>query len=306
MSKEIKSTLPATPNYYVTSTGGGDNVVLRKYMEEVQKYPNLTAEEEYDYAIKWRDNHDEKAAEQLVKSHLKFVVSIAYKMTNYGLPMDELISYGNMGLMVAAKQFDPDKGARFSTYSEYWIRSEMFEYILNNFSLSKIGSSAGKKTVFFNLSRAKRALGITDTNLSDEQIKQLAHHLAVTESDVKEISLRLSARDVSLNATVNSDSDSTDMLSNLEDKSSTPIQETLEEHEFTTKASALLHKHLASLPERDREIFTARRLSEPALTLEALSQKYGISRERVRQIEERTYNKIREAILKDPENKISE
>jgi len=305
MSKEIKSSLPAQPNYSITSFNGGDDVSLSKYISEIQKFPILSAEQEYDYAIKWRDNHDEKAAEQLIGSHLRLVVKTAYDMRNYGLPMSDLIASGNMGLMQALQKFDPDKGTRFSTYSTFWIKAEIYDYILNNWSLAKIGSSASKKTAFFKLTRAKRDLGIYDNHLSDEQVKQLANHLGVSEDDVREVSIRISARDFSLDNPLSSDSDSPDILSNMEDTNITSIQEKLEEHELKKNGLELLQKHLAELPERDREILVARRLSDPALTLETLSQKYGISRERVRQLEERAYNKIREGILSDPNNKIS-
>ncbi len=297
MSKEIKTTLPTKSNtnlYY--AYGAGDDVSLAKYMSEIQKFPILSAEQEYDYATKWVKEHDNKAAEQLVGSHLRLVVSVAYDFKNYGLPVSELIASGNMGLMRALQKFDPELGFRFSTYAMGWIKAEIYETILNNWSLIKIGSSANKKRVFFNLSRAKRALGIMENSLTDEQTKQIAEYLEVSEKDVKTVSTRMTARDISLNKPMNNDSDSKDLLSNMEDKSAN-IQENLEELEFKRRGYELLQKHLANLPERDREILVARRLTDPALTLEVLSQKYGISRERVRQIEERAYEKLKTAIL---------
>ncbi len=297
MSKEIKTTLPTKSNtalYY--NYGAGDDVSLAKYMSEIQKFPILSAEQEYDYATKWVKEHDNMAAEQLVGSHLRLVVSVAYDFKNYGLPVSELIASGNMGLMRALQKFDPELGFRFSTYAMGWIKAEIYETILNNWSLIKIGSSANKKRVFFNLSRAKRALGIMENSLTDEQTKQIAEYLDVSEKDVKTISTRMTARDISLNKPMNNDSDSKDLLSNMEDNS-TNIQESLEELEFKRRGYELLQKHLANLPERDREILVARRLTDPALTLEVLSQKYGISRERVRQIEERAYEKLKTAIL---------
>lgn len=297
MSKEIKTTLPTKSNtalYY--SYGDNDDVSLSKYMAEIQKFPILSAEQEYDYATKWVKEHDNKAAEQLVGSHLRLVVSVAYDFKNYGLPVSELIASGNMGLMRALQKFDPELGFRFSTYAMGWIKAEIYETILNNWSIIKIGSSANKKRVFFNLSRAKRALGIMESSLTDEQTKQIAEYLDVSEKDVKTISTRMSARDVSLNAPMSSDSDSKDMLSNMADPNIN-IQENLEELEFKRRGYELLQKHLANLPERDREILVARRLTDPALTLEVLSQKYGISRERIRQIEDRAYEKLKTAIL---------
>lgn len=231
-------------------------------------------------------------------SHLRLVVSVAYDFKNYGIPVGELIASGNMGLMQALQKFDPEKGFRFSTYAMFWIRAEIYETILNNWSIVKIGTSANQKRVFFNLARAKRALGIMDNNLSDDQTKQIADYLSVPENDVRRMSTRVSARDVSLNAPAHADDDARDVLSNMPDDK-TDIQNTIEDLEFKRRGYDLLRRHLAELPERDREILRARRLTDPALTLESLSQKYGISRERVRQIEERAFNKLRNAILQE-------
>ena len=304
MSKEIKTTLPSTktsaPVPYVG--GAGDDISLSKYITEIQKFPILSAEQEYEYATKWVNEHDNIAAEKLVASHLRLVVSVAYDFKNYGLPVSDLIASGNMGLMQALQKFDPEKGFRFSTYAMFWIKAEIYETILNNWSIVKIGNSANQKRVFFNLTRAKRALGIMDSSLSKDQTKQIAEYLSVPENDVERVATRMSARDVSLNTPLNTDSDAVDILSNMAD-SRVNIADGLEQLEFKRKGYELLKKHLQELPERDREILQARRLSDPALTLETLSQKYGISRERVRQIEERAYNKLRDAILSDSQPK---
>ena len=306
MTKEIKTTLPSTLNRAVAvGYNAGDDVSLTKYMAEIQKFPILTAEQEYEYASRWVKEHDNIAAEKLVGSHLRLVVSVAYDFKNYGLPISDLIASGNMGLMQALQKFDPERGFRFSTYAMFWIKAEIYETILNNWSIVKIGSSANQKRVFFNLSRAKRALGIMDNALTDEQTKQIAEYLSVPESDVEHIATRMSARDVSLNAPLNTDSDSKDILSNMAD-SRVNIEETIEQLQFKRQGYELLKKHLDALPERDREILKARRLSDPAATLETLSKKYNISRERVRQIEERAYNKLREAVLNDSNNKIKQ
>ena len=304
MSKEIKTTLPTTKtNAPVPFVGGaGDDVSLAKYITEIQKFPILSAEQEYEYATKWVQEHDNIAAEKLVASHLRLVVSVAYDFKNYGLPVSDLIASGNMGLMQALQKFDPEKGFRFSTYAMFWIKAEIYETILNNWSIIKLGNSANQKRVFFNLTRAKRALGIMDNSLSDEQTKQIAEYLSVPENDVDRMATRMSARDVSLNSPLNTDSDSKDILSNMAD-SRINIEDGLEQLEFKRKGYELLKKHLSDLPERDREILCARRLSAPAMTLETLSQKYGISRERVRQIEERAFNKLRNAILSESEPK---
>ena len=303
MKKQIKTTLPTKISAVSTTVlGANDDVSLSKYINEIQKFPILTAQQEYEYATKWANEHDNVAAEKLVASHLRLVVSVAYDFKNYGLPVSDLIASGNMGLMQALQKFDPDRGFRFSTYAMFWIKAEIYETILNNWSIVKLGSSANQKRVFFNLTRAKRALGIMDKSLSDEQTKQIAEYLSVPESDVANVATRMSARDVSLNAPLNSDSDAHDVLSNMAD-SRINVADGIEQLDFKRRGYELLRKHLANLPNRDREILMARRLSDPVATLETLSQKYGISRERVRQIEDRAYNKLRDAILKDSGNK---
>ncbi len=303
MKKQIKTTLPTTTSSAIMpSYGSGDDIALTKYMAEIQKFPILSAEQEYEYATKWVREHDNVAAEKLVASHLRLVVSVAYDFKNYGLPVSDLIASGNMGLMQALQKFDPERGFRFSTYAMFWIKAEIYETILNNWSIVKLGSSANQKRVFFNLSRAKRALGIMDNNLSDEQTKQIADYLSVSESDVENVSTRMSARDVSLNSPMGTDSDAKDILSNMAD-TRVNIEDTHEQLEFKRRGYELLRKHLDDLPERDREILKARRLSDPAATLETLSKKYKISRERVRQIEERAFNKLRDAILNESNSK---
>ena len=299
MKKQIKNTLPANPNTSIVAARGvSDENGLAQYIQTIQKIPILTAEQEYEYATQWVKNQDNVAAEKLVASHLRLVVSVAYDFKNYGVPLGELIASGNMGLMQALQKFDPEKGFRFSTYAMFWIKAEIYETILNNWSIVKIGTSANQKRVFFNLARAKRALGIMDNNMSDDQTRQVAKYLSVPESEVKRMATRISARDVSLNAPMKSDEESIDILSNMSDGRES-IADTVEKMETRRRGYELLKKHLAALPERDREILRARRLTEPALTLEALAQKYNISRERVRQIEERAYAKLRDAILKE-------
>ena len=296
MKKQIKTTLPTTTSTAIMpSYGSGDDIALTKYMAEIQKFPILSAEQEYEYATKWVRDHDNVAAEKLVASHLRLVVSVAYDFKNYGLPVSDLIASGNMGLMQALQKFDPERGFRFSTYAMFWIKAEIYETILNNWSIVKLGSSANQKRVFFNLSRAKRALGIMDNTLSDEQTKQIADYLSVSESDVENVSTRMSARDVSLNSPMGTDSDAKDILSNMAD-TRVNIEDSHEQLDFKRRGYELLRKHLDDLSERDREILKARRLSDPAATLETLSKKYKISRERVRQIEERAFNKLHHAI----------
>lgn len=300
MKTQIKNALPAIQN--ITPLGEGD--ALTRYKREVQKFPILSASEEYEYAIRWRNDHDMRAAEHLLASHLRQVVKIAYDYENYGIPMTELIASGNLGLMQALHKFEPEKGFRFSTYAQCWIRAEIYETILNSWSIVKIGTSANQKHVFFKLKSAQRALGIMDGKMSDEQMHAVAKYLDVSDRDVIRMSQRMAARDLSLNAPIHSDDGAgTDILSNMTDNSDT-IADVVEAEQMRRHGYELLQRHLANLKERDREILVARRLSDPAVTLEALSKKYGISRERVRQIEERAYANLRDAILAEAgENK---
>ncbi len=304
MKKQIKNTLPMSPSTSIVEARGvSDESGLAQYIQSIQKYPILSAEQEYEYATQWTKHQDSVAAEKLVASHLRLVVSVAYDFKNYGVPVADLIASGNMGLMQALQKFDPERGFRFSTYAMFWIKAEIYETILNNWSIVKIGTSANQKRVFFNLARAKRALGIMDNTLNTDQTKQIADYLNVSEGDVSRMSQRIGARDVSLNAPAHNDPDSHDILSNLTDDKM-GIEDSIEQLELKKKGYALLRKHLANLSDRDREILVARRLSEPVATLESLSQKYGISRERVRQIEDRAYNKLRDAILQDADGGI--
>ena len=304
MKKQIKNTLPMSPSTSIVEARGvSDESGLAQYIQSIQKYPILSAEQEYEFATQWTKNKDSVAAEKLVASHLRLVVSVAYDFKNYGVPVADLIASGNMGLMQALQKFDPERGFRFSTYAMFWIKAEIYETILNNWSIVKIGTSANQKRVFFNLARAKRALGIMDNTLNTDQTKQIADYLNVSEADVSRMSQRIGARDVSLNAPAHNDPDSHDILSNLTDDK-IGIEDSIEQLELKKKGYALLRKHLANLSDRDREILVARRLSEPVATLESLSQKYGISRERVRQIEDRAYNKLRDAMLHDADGGI--
>ncbi|MBO4480513.1 MAG: RNA polymerase factor sigma-32 [Alphaproteobacteria bacterium] len=297
MKKQIKNALVPKSETSIAIPTYGDDTSLTSYIRTISQFPILSAEEEYEYATKWVKDKDNTAAEKLLVSHLRLVVSVAYDFRNYGIPVQELVASGNMGLMQALQKFDPERGFRFSTYAMFWIRAEIYETILNNWSIVKIGTSANQKRVFFNLARAKRALGIMDGNLSDEQTEKIAEYLSVPAEDVRRMSTRIVARDLSLNAPARTaEQDSADMLSNMAD-TGTSIVEDSERNELLTRGGVLLKKHFANLPERDREILKARRLSEPAATLEMLSKKYNISRERVRQIEERAYNKLRDAIL---------
>jgi RNA polymerase sigma-32 factor len=297
----MTSKLPILTNAPALPSLSGD-YSLSHYINHIQKYPVLTATEEYEYANRWSTSRDELAAEMLITSHLRMVVAVAYKLKNYGIPVYDLIASGNLGLMQALQKFDPERGFRFSTYAMFWVKAEMYDMILSNWSMVKIGTSANQKRVFFNLSKAKRALGIIDSKTLDpDQAKQIAEYLDVPEHDVMTMAQRIGARDLSLNAPLRSDGDSADIMSNLEDYSEL-VEDKMERIQTKRIGVKLLRKHLADLPARDREILIARRLSDPVQTLEQLSVKYGVSRERIRQIEERSFAKLQNAMLKDSDN----
>ena len=271
-----------------------DDGNLARYIRMVQNLPILTKEDEQKYAEEFAKNHDKASAEKLVSSHLRLVVSMAYELRNYGIPVGELIASGNVGLMQALQKFDAEKGFRFSTYAGFWIKAEMYDLILNNWSMGRIGNGATQKKVFFNLARAKRALGITETRMTGDQIAQIAKKLEVPESEVERINARMHSRDQSLNASKFDDGDG-EMIDFVEDAGAL-APEILEDHEAANETRELLGRHLAKLPGREREILVARRLSDPPQTLDSLSARFGISRERIRQLEERAYGKLRDAV----------
>jgi len=289
MTSKIKNSLPIL----------GADQSLAPYLAEIQKFPILSREEEYELAVDWVKNHTRASGEKLVASHLRLVVSMAYELRDYGMSIAELIQSGNVGLMEALQKFDPEKGFRFSTYATFWIRAEMYNMILDNWSIMKIGSGAAQKKVFFNLTRAKRALGIMDGKLTDEQAKKIAHDLEVTPKDVIRMNERMGSRDLSLNANKYEDGEHLDFL----EDSAHPILDEIDEREQRIRGRESLKKNLAELPQRDREILIARHLSDPAQTLEELSQKYGISRERIRQIENRAMDKLKSLMLSETDKK---
>lgn len=299
MVKKIK-TLPQ----FKTSTfiSYNNNKSFDNYVKTVYSYPVLTKEEEYNLAIKWLRDKDKKAGETLILTHLRLVVSFAYSLKNYGLAIQELVTSGNLGLMKALYKFEPDKGFRFSTYASFWIKAEMYETILSNCSISKISNSSNQKKVFFNLNKAKKALGILDNVINEEQVKQIASYLNVQESDVNTVSNRLSYPDKSLNISQNNDDESLDILSNISDDTIN-IEESFEKQELKKISNSLLYKNLAKLTEREQDIIKQRFLVETPLTLEDLSIKYKISKERVRQIQEKSLQKLKDLILNDKSSK---
>ena len=268
---------------------------LTRYLQDIRKFPMLTAEEELDLARRWRDKEDTAAAHKLVTSHLRLVAKIAMGYRGYGLPVGELISEGNVGMMQAVKRFDPDRGFRLATYAMWWIRAAIQEYILHSWSLVKMGTTAAQKKLFFNLRRLKGQMqAIEDGDLQPEQVAKIAHALDVPEQDVVSMNRRLAAPDHSLNAPVraNSEGEWQDWL--VDD---TESQETaIGDREELTGRKALLANALKTLNERERHILIERRLKDNPTTLEDLSQHYNISRERVRQIEVRGFEKLQKAM----------
>ncbi len=268
---------------------------LSRYLQQIRTFPMLAPEEEYMLAKRWVDHEDSEAAHKLVTSHLRLVAKIAMGYRGYGLPLGELISEGNVGMMQAVKRFDPERGFRLATYAMWWIRAAMQEYILHSWSLVKMGTTAAQKKLFFNLRRIKgRIQAIEEGDMSPENVKLIAEKLSVPEQDVIEMNRRMAAGDHSLNAPVRADAEG-EWQDWLVDES--PDQETLlVESEELGKRRELLQDALETLNERERHIFTERRLKDDPVTLEDLSQIYDISRERVRQIEVRAFEKVQRAV----------
>jgi RNA polymerase sigma-32 factor len=268
---------------------------LSRYLQEIRKFPMLEADQEYMLAKRWQEHDDSDAAHQLVTSHLRLVAKIAMGYRGYGLPLSELISEGNVGMMQAVKRFDPERGFRLATYAMWWIRASIQEYILHSWSLVKMGTTAAQKKLFFNLRKLKGQIqAIEEGDLKPEQVTHIAEALNVPEQDVVNMNRRLSSPDHSLNAPLRIDGDGEwqDWLVDEE-----PDQETLlAEREELDKRRQLLVRAMESLNDREKHILTERRLQEDPTTLEELSQHYGISRERVRQIEVRAFEKLQKAI----------
>jgi len=268
---------------------------LSRYLQDIRKFPMLEADQEYMLAKRWREHGDTEAAHQLVTSHLRLVAKIAMGYRGYGLPVNELISEGNVGMMQAVKRFDPERGFRLATYAMWWIRAAIQEYILHSWSLVKMGTTAAQKKLFFNLRRIKGQLkAIEEGDLAPETVKKIATQLDVPEDDVVQMNRRLAAPDHSLNASPRADSEG-EWIDWLEDE--TQNQESrLADSEELGKRQALLVTAMKGLNERERHILTERRLKDEPTTLEDLSKEYNISRERVRQIEVRAFEKLQRSI----------
>ena len=268
---------------------------LSRYLQEIRRFPMLAPEEEYMLGKSWREHGDIDAAHKLVTSHLRLVAKIAMGYRGYGLPLSELISEGNVGMMQAVKRFEPDRGFRLATYAMWWIRAAIQEYILHSWSLVKMGTTAAQKKLFFNLRKLKGQMrAIEEGDLSPEQVNKIATTLDVPEADVISMNRRLGSPDHSLNAPLRQDGDGEWQDWLVDDSDNQEIR--LAESEELGKRKHLLNDAMTTLNDRERRILTARRLQDEPITLEDLSQEYGISRERVRQIEVRAFEKLQKSI----------
>ncbi|MEW6598914.1 MAG: RNA polymerase sigma factor RpoH [Pseudomonadota bacterium] len=282
----------ATNALAVISPEGG----LSRYLTEIRKFPMLTKDEEYMLAKRWREHEDSQAAHRLVTSHLRLVAKIAMGYRGYGLPIGEVISEGNVGLMQAVKKFEPEKGFRLATYAMWWIRASIQEYILRSWSLVKMGTTAAQKKLFFNLRKAKSEISaIEDGDLRPEQVEHIATKLGVTHDDVVSMNRRLAGPDSSLNSPLRSDSESEWQDWLVDDKAEDQETVVADTEEFTQRMG-LLQDAMKGLTDRERHILTERRLKDDPTTLEDLASEYGVSRERVRQIEVRAFEKLQKAM----------
>jgi len=281
----------AQSNLPILSSEGG----LGRYLQEIRKFPMLEPDEEFMLAKRYKEHTDPAAAQKLITSHLRLVAKIAMGYRGYGLPISEVISEGNVGLMHAVKRFEPDKGFRLATYAMWWIRAAIQEYVLRSWSLVKIGTTAAQKRLFFNLRKVKGQIAaLDDGNLHPDQIKQIATTLSVSEEDVVSMNQRLGG-DASLNSPMRADEGSSEWQDWLVDD--TPDQETtLGNSEEYNERMALLTNAMGDLNEREKAIFQARRLQENPATLEELAQEYNVSRERIRQIEVRAFEKVQDKV----------
>ena len=268
---------------------------LNRYMQEIRKFPLLEPQEEYMLAKRWVDHQDTQAAHKMVTSHLRLAAKIAMGYRGYGLPQAEVISEANVGLMQAVKRFDPEKGFRLATYAMWWIRASIQEYILRSWSLVKLGTTSAQKKLFFNLRKAKAKVGaLEEGDLWPENLALVAKDLSVSEEEVISMNRRLSGGDASLNATVGSDGEGTTQWQDwLEDEDSDQAGDYAEKNEFDTR-HALLMQAMSALNDREKDVLEKRRLAETPITLEELSENYGVSRERIRQIEVRAFEKLQE------------
>ncbi|WP_256549226.1 RNA polymerase sigma factor RpoH [Phenylobacterium sp. LH3H17] len=276
----------------VMSPEGG----LSRYLTEIRKFPMLAKDEEFMLAKAWKEHEDSEAAHRLVTSHLRLVAKIAMGYRGYGLPIGEVISEGNVGLMQAVKKFEPDKGFRLATYAMWWIRASIQEYILRSWSLVKMGTTAAQKKLFFNLRKAKSQISaFQEGDLRPDQVSEIATKLGVLDSEVISMNRRLSGPDASLNAPLRVDGES-EWQDWLEDETAVSQETYVAENQERTIRMSLLEAAMTELTDRERHILTERRLKDNPTTLEELASEYGVSRERVRQIEVRAFEKLQKSM----------
>ncbi|MDP3852157.1 RNA polymerase sigma factor RpoH [Phenylobacterium sp.] len=276
----------------VMSPEGG----LSRYLTEIRKFPMLAKDEEFMLAKAWKEHEDSEAAHRLVTSHLRLVAKIAMGYRGYGLPIGEVISEGNVGLMQAVKKFEPDKGFRLATYAMWWIRASIQEYILRSWSLVKMGTTAAQKKLFFNLRKAKSQISaFQEGDLRPDQVSQIATKLGVLDEEVISMNRRLSGPDASLNAPLRVDGES-EWQDWLEDETAVSQETYVAENQERTLRMSLLEEAMTELTDRERHILTERRLKDSPTTLEDLASQYGVSRERVRQIEVRAFEKLQKSM----------
>jgi RNA polymerase sigma-32 factor len=289
MSTEQTTNLSSYANLPAPSPEQG----LNRYMQEIRKFPLLEPEEEYMLAKRWVDHEDTEAAHKMVTSHLRLAAKIAMGYRGYGLPQAEVISEANVGLMQAVKRFDPEKGFRLATYAMWWIRASIQEYILRSWSLVKLGTTSAQKKLFFNLRKAKARIGaLEEGDMRPENVERIAHDLGVTQDEVISMNQRLSGSDASLNATVGQEGEGSMQWQDwLEDESANQAEDYAEKDELDARRE-LLAEAMDVLNEREKDILMQRRLADETVTLEDLSGKYDVSRERIRQIEVRAFEKL--------------
>lgn len=277
---------------------------LSHYLREIRKFPMLEPEEEYMLAKRWVEDQDSEAAHKMVTSHLRLAAKIAMGYRGYGLPQAEVVSEANVGLMQAVKRFDPEKGFRLATYAMWWIRASIQEYVLRSWSLVKLGTTSAQKKLFFNLRKAKARIGaLEDGDLRPEHVARIAHDLSVTEAEVVSMNRRLSGGDASLNAVIGSDGDTTTQWQDwLEDEDADQASDYEAQDELAIRRE-LLTDAMDVLNDREKDILTQRRLTDKAVTLEELSSQYNVSRERVRQIEVRAFEKLQERMRETAKDK---
>jgi len=301
--RPMSNSVALTSNFSLSSDGGSMPALspdggLNRYLSEIRKFPMLTKDEEFMLAKRWQQHQDPKAAHKLVTSHLRLVAKIAMGYRGYGLPVGEVISEGNVGLMQAVKKFDPERGFRLATYAMWWIKASIQEYVLRSWSLVKMGTTAAQKKLFFNLRKVKSEISaLEEGDLRHDQVEQIATKLGVSEDDVISMNRRMSAPDSSLNAPLRAAEGDSEWQDWLVDDKQVSQETVLADAEEYDQRMELMKEAMGELNDREREILTERRLKDNPTTLEDLAERFGVSRERVRQIEVRAFEKLQKAMI---------